>query len=111
MASIDEKRASITPMDAMHIALDPLLKQYKTIQLLKPSEFNSAAKTVLQECLGAIVRQIPGAEHKIINEPQVAEAIIYKNQIRQGQTIFATSVTSSTTPTEPEVEPSSRYSK
>jgi hypothetical protein len=96
MASSEDKE-KITPTEAITLVLDPLHKALDRTMLLKPSEFNSKAVDMLIECHTRIAQRIPGASDKIIpiaqvaqsSPPKISETTAYKNQIRQGQTIFA----------------------
>jgi len=84
---------SVTPTEAITLVLHPVSKQYVTTKLLKPSEFNSLAIQTLLDCHTAIAQRIPGADNEIISDNQevqsVQSTVAYKNQVKQGQTLFA----------------------
>lgn len=92
------KTAGIGPSEALLLAHD-VLKQIRTTELLRPSEDNICAVATLKTCYNSMVLNIPGAEKEVIdNEQKIASATpttAFKQQIKQGQTIFAAPETAS----------------
>lgn len=92
MTSAIGETAGISPHEAVLLA-QAILKQVNTTKLLKSTEDNDAAAQCLLKCYNEMVTNIPGAENEVIADTQITPATTptaaFKQQIRQGQTIFA----------------------
>lgn len=94
MASAED----VTSTETINLVLKPLHTALDRTMLLKPGEFNSQAVAVLVECHNTVAQCTPGASDKIISvtpqatqttPQQLSETAAYKNQLKQGQTLFA----------------------
>jgi hypothetical protein len=89
----DENTVGIGASEALLMAQN-VRKQVHTTQLLKPSYYNNLAVQTLSDCYNSMTRHITGAENEVIaidsqSTPAAPPTAAYKQQIKQGQTLFA----------------------
>ena len=91
-SATERKTAGIELSEALLMVRD-VGKQVKATRLLQPNVYNDFAVKTLLTCYNSMVMQIPGAEIEVIVNtqatPTATPTTAYKQQIKQGQTIFA----------------------
>jgi hypothetical protein len=90
--------SGIRPDEAVSLAR-AVEEQAKRIELLKSSGSNAAAARTLLECYSSMMGTIQGAENKVSADPHPTPAnVAFKQQIKQGQSIFSALGNSGTSP-------------